>query len=526
MTTKLTHTDLHTRLSRLEGELASANRQHRRWKVGTLALAALTPGLLLLAAADITRLDVVRAQRLEIIDGDGRIVMAAAAGTHGGRLDFWSAQGANLLRLAANQQGGDLALWNTNGVNVAGAWATESGGTVAAWTAEGQRGATLGADADGGHLAIGTSQNAVACRIAANEQIITLADSEHPRTTTMAAGSTTWSHGNLAVQTSTETPESVGLSVVDGTHWANLSATQAIVANAQLDGHAGQLRLTEHISLASDEQGVVLQSADTALHLGQGRLAASVHDQPWLTSDLTDGHARCEVIAGDASTKLSAGTVSGLHAEGQDAEIALHGVGTESVTLASGASAPVMMTEHGGIRLLASSGAGQVVLGSGESGQVRLLGGTDGQRPSIDVLAPGGHRAASMSTSAHGQGLFAITDTTGQVAASLRGMHDGNGQMLTRTAQGWVVAGAATDGSPEIAIVSGGRTLAALAAATRGGALNLMNADGTPVVLAGITTDGPGGAAAFQNGQGQTVVAAGSTGQGTGSVYVAPATAP
>ena len=98
--------------------------------------------------------------------------------------------------------------------------------------------------------------------------------------------------------------------------------------------------------------------------------------------------------------------------------------------------------------------------------------------------------------------------------------------MLTRTAQGWVVAGAATDGSPEIAIVSGGRTLAALAAATRGGALNLMNADGTPVVLAGITTDGPGGAAAFQNGQGQTVVAAGSTGQGTGSVYVAPPPAP
>ncbi len=526
MQTNATPTDVLTRLTRLEAELESMTRQQRRWKRGAIAAAAVTPVMLLLAAADITRLDVVRAERLEILDGDGKIVMAAAAGTHGGRLDFWSPQGANVLRMTANEHGGDVAIWNTDGVNVAGAWATASGGTVAAWTAEGQRGATMAADMDGGSLAIGSSQDAIACRIAADEDIITLTHPAHQRTTTMTAGGTTWAHGDLAVQTNTESPQSTGLSIVDGTHWATLSATQAVVANAQLDGQAGHLQLSDHTKLTSSVQGLALHSADTLLQLGQGRFTASVHDQPWFTSDVTDGHARCEVLTGDARTALTAGTVSGVHAEGQDAVIALHGVGTEAVTLASGATEPVMATEHGGITLLASSGAGQVVLGGGESGQVRLLGGTDGQRPSIDVLAPGGVRAASMTTSAHGQGLFAVTDASGEVAASLRGMDDGHGQMLTRTAQGWVVAGAATDGTPEIAIVSGGRTLAALAAAARGGALNLMNADGTPVVLAGITSNGPGGAAAFQNGQGDTVVAAGSTAQGTGQIYVAPTPSP
>ena len=48
----------------------------------------------------------------------------------------------------------------------------------------------------------------------------------------------------------------------------------------------------------------------------------------------------------------------------------------------------------------------------------------------------------------------------------------------------------------------------------------MMNADGTPVVLAGVTADGPGGAAAFQNGEGHTVVAAGSTAENVGRIVV------
>jgi len=126
-----------------------------------------------------------------------------------------------------------------------------------------------------------------------------------------------------------------------------------------------------------------------------------------------------------------------------------------------------------------------------------------------------------LSTGRDGLGLLAVSDASGTPVAILHGLKPGRGRLTVHGPNGLAIADSARDGTPSFSLQSlDGRTVAAIAATPRGGALNLMNADGTPVVLAGVTADGPGGAAAFQNGEGHTVVAAGSTAENVGRIVV------
>ena len=234
-----------------------------------------------------------------------------------------------------------------------------------------------------------------------------------------------------------------------------------------------------------------------------------------------DGQVSLRLDAPSGSASITAGDATSIDLNGRDATITLAGKATESVTVASGATLPILKTADDALSLFASNGAGRVVLGSGEAGQIRLTGGTDGMRPAVDILAADRTRIASLTATAHGLGMLAVADASGAPVGLLHAAGTGRGRLTVRGRGGSAVATAASDGTPEFALLTAdGHTTAALAATPRGGALNLMNAEGTPVVLAGITADGPGGAAAFQNGSGVTVVAAGSTKDDTGRVVV------
>lgn len=146
------------RLDTLERELYLRQRQvtrYRRWLcgMGTFAIAGI--GLLGAQPAPSPNIsEVVRAKRFEVIDDNGRLVLAASATPQGGQLDLWNDTGDNLLRAGCNRFGGDLAVWNTEGSNVFGAFATDQGGESALWNAAGVRVLRSHAAADGGTIDI------------------------------------------------------------------------------------------------------------------------------------------------------------------------------------------------------------------------------------------------------------------------------------------------------------------------------------------------------------------------------------
>jgi len=470
-----TRDSVEARLDRLEIQLAASARRERRYRYGLGGTIGCIGVLALLAATDITRIDAIRTHRLEILDADGHVMLAAGTDAEGGRLDLWSASGANLMRLASNEHGGDLAVWNATGVNVAGAWATPTGGSVAAWNDTGQRAATMAASEHGGSITLESD---------ADESSVVLGPGA-----------------------------SAPLAIIDGTGSQRLTLSGEAL---MLRGDASGLRL--HVANGAGE---LVSGSTTMRLLAEGGLDLQQSGQPILQAAAADGETMLRLAAPEGRATLRAGADTSLDLSGVRATFTLAGGDTESVTLASDPDAAIIRTSDHAISLFASHGAGRMVLGSGEGGQIRVTGGVDGLAAAVDVLAPGGTRMATLSTTQSGLGLLAVSDATGQPVAVLHGAGPHRGRLSVHGPSGTAVADAAADGTPEFALMTrDGRTTAALAATARGGALNLMNADGTPVVLAGITSDGPGGAAAFQNGSGRTVVAVGSTKENIGRVVV------
>ncbi|MDP6158546.1 MAG: hypothetical protein QF534_06880 [Phycisphaerales bacterium] len=468
---------LETRLERLEHKLEQTTRRERNYRFALTATLGFAGVLALLAATDITRIDAIRTHRLEILDDEGRVMLAAGTDTGGGRLDLWSSTGANLMRLGANEHGGDLAVWSATGTNVAGAWATESGGSVAAWNESGKRAATMAAGEHGGMM-------------------------------TLAAGD---AESKLVLDAASSTP----LAIIDGTGVERLTLAGETISLRGGDGTTG-------MSLQLTEDGGGLRCGSTSIQLlEQGGLNLQQSGQHILQAAAADGETILKLAAPEGTATVRASADAAIDLVGARATLTLAGGDTESVTVASDPDAAIIKTSDEAISLYASHGAGRMVLGSGEGGQVRITGGVDGLAAAVDVLAPGSTRMATLSTTKSGLGLLAVCDSAGTPVGMLHGAGTGRGRLSVRAPGGTAVADAASDGTPEFALMTtDGRTTAALAATVRGGALNLMNVDGTPVVLAGITSDGPGGAAAFQNGAGKTVVAIGSTKDDVGRVVV------
>jgi hypothetical protein len=492
------------RLVQLELAVFRGAKRERRWRwallltVGGLGVAALT------AATDITRIDSIRTHRLEVLNADGQVVMSIGSDHGGGRLDLWSPAGANLARLASNDFGGDLALWNESGGAAVGVWTTQVGGTIAAWNVDGGRGATMAAGASGGTLSLGTSIEHVSLALSGSaEPSIHLHDSSGVDRTQVLAGSLLVqdpsTQRTLTLAATADGPSVSLVGDAGNTLLASVDAQGGVVA---VGGEAGEFRVGSQAMRLTDDGTWSIRSGS----------------QQVLAASMMDGIASLKLVAPGGIATLQAGPESRLVLAGAD---------TESVTLASGPDAAILQTSDAAIRLHANSGAGSLRIGGGEAGGVRLTGGVDGMRPAVDVLGAGDVRVATLTTGRDGLGLLAVSDRAGTPVALLHGLATGHGRLAVHGPRGRAIADSAADGTPSFSLQTlDGRTLATMAATDRGGALNLMNADGTPVVLAGVTADGPGGAAAFQNGSGHTVVAAGSTAENVGRIVVEDSPSP
>ncbi|MHC4776313.1 MAG: hypothetical protein ACYTBR_13760, partial [Planctomycetota bacterium] len=154
--------NLEQRVAELERQLADTRRLRGRLQRLSAGLALALLGAVTVAAnlgPDVP--EVLQARRFEVVDEQGHVVVAAAAGAVGGQIDIWNADHINVARLWVNAHGGDLAIWNREGQNVFGAFAAADGGEVGIWDAKGSPALRGLAQPDGGtltlHNAVGTA---------------------------------------------------------------------------------------------------------------------------------------------------------------------------------------------------------------------------------------------------------------------------------------------------------------------------------------------------------------------------------
>jgi hypothetical protein len=157
--TMTTLQNFETRLAVLERQVTAHRQSALRYRRVCMALLlALIGGACLAAAQARPVADVIRANRIEVLNDAGKLVFAASAGAPGGgaggQIDLWNAVGRNVLRASVNATGGDLAVWNNAGANVAGLFATPTGGELAVWTASGNRRVRAAGDDRGGRVEV------------------------------------------------------------------------------------------------------------------------------------------------------------------------------------------------------------------------------------------------------------------------------------------------------------------------------------------------------------------------------------
>jgi len=144
---------LENRLERLEHEATRWRRAAVRARTGALALLLLGGAGIGLAAADAPVVgDMLVAERMEIVDADGNLVLALSGDERGGRLDIWTTGGQNVVRISTNDTGGDLNLWNGDGGTVFSAFAAEHGGEFGLWGKSGGRSMRVATGEHGGRL--------------------------------------------------------------------------------------------------------------------------------------------------------------------------------------------------------------------------------------------------------------------------------------------------------------------------------------------------------------------------------------
>jgi hypothetical protein len=154
--------NLEQRVADLERQLAEARRLRGRLQRLSAVLALAGVGAVTIAANLQPEVpQVLQARRIEVVDEQGHVVVAAAASEAGGQIDVWNADHINVARLWVNAHGGDLAIWNRAGQNVFGAFAGADGGEVGIWDAKGSPALRGHARPDGGvftvHNAAGTA---------------------------------------------------------------------------------------------------------------------------------------------------------------------------------------------------------------------------------------------------------------------------------------------------------------------------------------------------------------------------------
>lgn len=152
---------------------------------------------------------------------------------------------------------------------------------------------------------------------------------------------------------------------------------------------------------------------------------------------------------------------------------------------------------------------------------VELTSGEDGG--TVTCATRAGTRAAALGVCAPDAGGSMVLYAPGgneTIAAEAR--TDAGAQItLGRSAdEPMVVMQTGAADAPLLSMVSGGLRLVGLGATPSGGLLNLGNASGTPVVVAGAAADADGGAMSLRGGQGQQLVRIGIDKVGAGEVAV------
>ncbi len=501
--------NINERLAHLE---RAAHRTRRRLLVGLPATFFAGIGLAVLMGASVTATDHLRTKRVDIVNAEGRTVLALGADSMGGRLDLWTPQGGNILRLAGNDHGGDVAVWSNNGTTNAGLWATNEGGELALWHADGT--ALANVETNGltirGDVHVQNAQGDNSLRLSGEFGSLTARHDGHVSALT-AKG--------VLVSTNVLLNEN-GLTVAD--------AGQSIFDNDHTS-YSNSAITSMHAQMDFSNEGIALGTNDTALLLGDGSFHIEHADTQVLHASTMDGHTSL-LLAGDTSgirfdvapdEAVVSATVAGegtaaLRVDAGGARTTLTGDG-DIVTLASHRDEPLLGAGSGGLTMFASGGSGAIELGTGEAGSVRLVAGSDGSVPAVEILDRAGLRAAAMSMEAAGAGAF-VAGHGGTPTAVMRGRSLGgrldlrgeNGTVLIRSGSGPMTALLGPDG----------RTMAMLAGTGTGGVLNLMDTQGMPVVLTGASAEGQGGAAAYRNADGATVVTAGAGHTAGGRVQV------
>lgn len=169
---KPTVEELEQRLAALEARFGRDRRRLRLLSAGLGCL--LVAGIGIAASAHRPVRDVVQTNRLEILDNNGQLVLAAEGGQHGGQLDLWTSQGRNVLRLGTNEHGGDFVIWNVGGSTVASTYATQTGSDFLMWQADETIALTTQATGDGGRFDLHGGDGAAYCNVAARDGIAAL----------------------------------------------------------------------------------------------------------------------------------------------------------------------------------------------------------------------------------------------------------------------------------------------------------------------------------------------------------------
>jgi hypothetical protein len=274
---------LERRIAAVEEQLHETRRLARRFQTLSAALGLGLIGVATIAGAVEPQVpEVVQARRFEVIDEQGRVVVAAGAGVLGGQIDVWSQDQLNVARIWVNEYGGDLALWNNAGRNVVGAYATTGGGELALWDNEGAL-AVRGQVADhGGRIELLDPGR--------KQVVVTAGAQEHGGGVSIVGqeGAELWSARATA----------------QGGHTALADAAGQIVVSSGAADRGGETRI-----LGADGVPLVVAGASTSSGGGYLELFNPEGLRVFTTSADTDGGGRLDLADGSGNVVLSADSV-------------------------------------------------------------------------------------------------------------------------------------------------------------------------------------------------------------------------
>ena len=455
--------DLVRRLQSLESRLDRERGRRRRFERTALALGTVMMILGVMAAGrGSSVLDVVQTRRLEVLDQNDRVVMLASAARHGGRIDVWDSEQRNIVRLSGNGVGGDLAMFDRGGRQVVGMYA------------DGQAARLEISNPD-------TATPAVLLTAGKNGGMVSVADQA----------------GQPAIRMTTERRRGLLAIGKPGQDSVILDSTDI----------GGRLRVNPSRGRHS-------------VRIEGGTIQVDVGSQSLVTIKAEDGGGKFQLNDRNGKLRMAgAASPAGGLLDFHNAE----GIAIVSV----GGNDPAR-----GLRVRNDSGVSVAAVGSGDDGcgvlEIADLEGSRCGMIGVDkaggrlLLAGRNGRSYLDAGGGNSGGRIEVRDAEERVAAVMRGAK--NGGQITVGLKPGITLDAVGTAAPIISIFGPEGRLAALVAATTGGLLNLMDADGAIAVATGASTSARGGVLSIRNEVGEEVIHAGVTEDDEGLIEVFNAT--